>query len=146
MTLRAQAQHAGRLGVPLPGEVDATEDEVLRTYAHTIAVVQGCGALDLHPVDADAVAAAHVFHALAALVDHDPGVLPGHQRILDREVAVQAAPDHGRTVGQVEFLEEKPQSVSRHLAPVAAAPDETIAWHAPGGQFGTALAREAPAR
>jgi len=67
-------------------------------------------------------------------------VLARDQGVFDREVAIETAPDHGGTPRQIEFLKEKPQSVSRHLAPMAAAPRRNYTL---AGAAGTALAREA---
>jgi hypothetical protein len=65
-------------------------------------------------VDLHAVAAAEVLDHAALVVDADSRVLARYERVLDREIAIEAASDHRDASRQIELLKEKPEPIARH--------------------------------
>ncbi len=99
----------------LADRADTTKDEILRSDSYTVPVAKRSRFVDGDAVHFYAVAAAHVLNTATIFANEDARVLPGDERILDRQVAVEAPPDHRDASRQIELLEEKPKPVARHL-------------------------------
>jgi hypothetical protein len=72
--------------------VDAAEDQILRSNPNAVAVTKVRGFADEKAIHANAISASEILDARAVIVDDDLGVLARNQRVLDRQVAIEAAP------------------------------------------------------
>ena len=98
------------------GRPDLAQDELLRPDTNAIPIRELLLSFEGNSIDPTAVAASEVLENCVVIVDEDPRMPARNGRIEDGDVAFVAPTDEGVTRREIEFLQQKAQSISRWIA------------------------------
>src|SRR5262245_43421187 len=93
------------------GRVEHVKSHLLAADLDSVAVTQVPLAIDTFAVDEHAVSAAEILDRHALLANAKRGVLARHERIVERELTLRAAPYAELPHRQLEIVREIPETV-----------------------------------